>query len=464
MRVGVIGGGAAGLAAAFELLRQGHDAEVFERAPFLGGQASTFDVGGGRLERGYHHLFTSDTDMVWLIHELGLGGKLAWIPSKVGLFHRERIWPFTTPTDLMKFSAISLPDRMRLGLVTLALRRRRSWRSLEDVTANEWLPRWVGRRAYQAVWEPLLRGKFGRYYDQVGMTWFWGKIALRLASRGRSLGGESLGYPMGSFGEVFDTLGERVRAMGGAVHTSAEVARVVVEEGRAVGLEVRLPGEPAAVRRYDAVLSTTPSRIMAALAPDLPESYRETLTSTTYLAAVLIVLELDRSLTPAYWLNIADRSIPFLAVIEHTNFVPPEHYGGSHLVYLSNYLDREDRLYSLSHEELLAEYVPHLRRLNPDFDESWIKASYYHREDAAQPVNRTGYARGIPPHRTPIPSLYLANTTQIYPEDRGTNYSVRFGPQGRPAAPLGLRPPRHRRSAGARHQGLRDLRLGVVRT
>ena len=191
---------------------------------------------------------------------------------------------------------------------------------------------------------------------------------------------------MGSFGEVFDTLGDRVRAMGGAVHTSAEVARVVVEEGRAVGLEVKLPREPSAVRRYDAVLSTTPSRIFADLAPELPDSYRDALTSTTYLAAVLIVLELDRSLTPVYWLNIADRSIPFVAAIEHTNFVPPEHYGGSHLLYLSNYLDREDRLYSMPHDELLAEYVPHLRRLNPDFDESWIKNSYYHRENAAQPV------------------------------------------------------------------------------
>ena len=174
------------------------------------------------------------------------------------------------------------------------------------------------------------------------------------------------------------------------------------------------------------------------------------------------MLELDRSLTPAYWLNIADRSIPFVAAIEHTNFVPPEHYGGSHLVYLSNYLDREDRLYSLGHDELLAEYVPHLRRLNPDFEESWIKASHYHREDAAQPVNRTGYASGIPAHRTPIPSLYLANTTQIYPEDRGTNYSVRLGRKVARLAALGLRACRHRRAAGSRHQGLPDLRVGVV--
>ena len=57
MKVGVIGGGAAGLAAAFELLRQGHEVEVFERASYLGGQASTFDIGGSRLEKGYHQGF-----------------------------------------------------------------------------------------------------------------------------------------------------------------------------------------------------------------------------------------------------------------------------------------------------------------------------------------------------------------------------------------------------------------------
>ena len=82
MKVGIIGGGAAGLAAALELTSRGHFAEVFEAAPFLGGQASTFEVGGGQLERGYHHLFVSDTDMVDLINELGLGDSLEWLESQ----------------------------------------------------------------------------------------------------------------------------------------------------------------------------------------------------------------------------------------------------------------------------------------------------------------------------------------------------------------------------------------------
>ena len=427
MNVGIVGGGAAGLAAAFELLRQGHEVEVFERASFLGGQASTFDVGGSRLEKGYHHLFTSDVDMAWLIHELGLENTLAWIPSKVGLFHKGRIWDFSTPKDLLKFNAISLIDRLRLGLVTLYLRRRRNWRSLENVTAAKWLSRCVGKRGYEAIWEPLLRGKFGQHYNEIGMTWFWGKIALRLASRGKSLGGERLGYPMGSFGEVFDTLGERIRELGGKVNMEANVLSVAMTDGNATGLEVQLAGEEPSTRCFDAVLSTTPSWVFASLAPELPQSYREMLTNTTYLAAVIMVLELDRPLTSTYWMSIADSEVPFVAAIEHTNFLPPEHYGGSHLLYLANYMDKDSPMYHMNHDELLEHYLPSLKRLNPKFDATWIKSSHYHREEAAQPVNGTGYASRIPAHRTPIYGLYLANTTQIFPEDRGTNYSVRLG-------------------------------------
>ncbi|MBI4233945.1 MAG: NAD(P)/FAD-dependent oxidoreductase [Chloroflexi bacterium] len=427
MRVGVIGGGAAGLAAAYELLRQGHQAAVFERAPFLGGQASTFDVGGARLERGYHHLFTSDVDMLWLIHDLGLGNTLAWIPSKVGLYHGGRIWRFTTPLDLLRFRPLPLIDRLRLGLVSLSLQRTRDWRRFESETAAQWLPQRVGRRAYEVVWEPLLRGKFGQHYEEIGMTWFWGKIALRFASRGKGMAKEKLGYPMGSFGEVFDTLAERIRQMGGEVHCSSGVRRVLVEDGRATGLEVELPGRGVVSQPFDAIVATVPSYIFPKLVPPLPREYDEKVTGVTYLAAVLVVLELNQPLSRIYWLNIADRSIPFVAVIEHTNYIPPEHYGGKHLVYLSNYLGKDSPLYHMKHDDLLAAYLPHLRKLNPNFDRSWIEQSHYHREEAAQPVITTGYASRIPPHRTPFKGLYLANTTQIYPEDRGTNYSVRLG-------------------------------------
>ena len=429
MRVGIIGGGAAGLAAAYELTKRGHYAEVFERTPFLGGQASTFPVGGGQLERGYHHLFVSDVAITDLIHELGLGDKLAWLESKVGLYHGGTIWNFGTPMDLMRFKPLSLLQRIRVGFWTFLLQKTKDWRKFEGVTARDWLVKHMGAEAYRVIWEPLLRGKFGDYYDQVSMTWIWGKIYLRVASRGKGMAKERLGYPMGSFGEVFDVLGERVSQQGGDVHLSAGVNRVLVEDNNATGLEVQLSDGEAEPRNYDAIIATTPSYIFTRLVPDLPDDYHDKLVNVQYLSAVLVILILDRPLTDKYWISIADRDLPFVGIIEHTNMIDRSLYGGHHIVYLTNYPDRDSELYQKSAEELVAEFTPHLRQLNPDFDPSWILEYHHHKVDGAQPIIGINYSQRIPDHRTPIKNLYLANTTQIYPEDRGTNYSVRMGRQ-----------------------------------
>ena len=428
MRVGIIGGGAAGLAAAYELAKSGHEVAVYERAPFLGGHASTFNVGGARLERGYHHLFTSDTDILGLIEEIGLGHQMRWIDSKVGTLYDGKIYNFVTPLDLLKFTPLSLVDRLRLGLVTLYLQRKKDWKGYEGVTAAEWLRSRAGRKVYEVFWGPMLRGKFGEdHFDEVGMTWVWGKIRTRVASRGKSMLKEKLGYPIGSFGEVFDVLAQKVQELGGSVHVSASVRRIAVENGRAVGMEVDLPGAGPKLKRFDGLIATTPSYVFPKLVPPMPSDYATRLTGVNYMAAVLIVLVMDRPLSPIYWLNVADRSIPFVGVIEQTNLIGPEHYGGKTIVYLSNYLGTDHPLYKMDHKQLLDEYIPHLRKVNPEFDRSWIETSYHHRIDGAQPIIGTHYSSRIPDHRTPFKALYLANTTQVYPEDRGTNYSVRMG-------------------------------------
>ena len=159
----------------------------------------------------------------------------------------------------------------------------------------------------------------------------------------------------------------------------------------------------------------------------MPAEYHDKLAGVRYLSAVLIILALDRPLTSKYWLNVADRSLPFVGVIEHTNMIDPARYGGNHIVYLTNYTPRDSELYAKSPEELLEDFIPHLQELNPAFDRSWIREYFHHRVDGAQPIIGVNYGSQIPAHRTPIRNLYLANTTQIYPEDRGTNYSVKMG-------------------------------------
>ena len=447
MRVAVLGAGVAGLVAAYRLTQRGHVAVVYERWPGLGGQAATLDVGDGHLiERYYHHLFTSDRHIAELYDELGMGDELEWRPSSVGMFTGGEAYPFTSPADLLRFSPMSLPARVRMGLAVLWLQRRHpTAEPFHDVTARSWVERAMGRQAWEKVWGPLLHGKYGARGDEIAMAWLWGKLTTRRQIKGAEARKELLGYPGRSFETLFERLRDEIEGGGGRVLIDRPAARVArAGDGFAV-----IAGAPDSFRRghdprrfdadgepeaYDAVIATVPSDVFEqvldpGLAADLGEEYLGRVRGTEYQAALCLVLELDRRFGRFYWLNVADPGLPFIGLIEHTNFVEPERYGGRRFLYVANYLQHADRLLSLSPDELLAEYTPGLRSVNPEFSPEWVKRSWLFREPAAQPIVPVGYARRIPPLRTPVPRLVLANTTQIYPEDRGTNYSVRLGAQ-----------------------------------
>ncbi|MDA8188522.1 MAG: NAD(P)/FAD-dependent oxidoreductase [Dehalococcoidales bacterium] len=430
-KVGVIGGGITGLTAAYELAKRGHKVVVVEQDPKLGGQAGTFSIDGALLEKYYHHLFKSDEHIIGLINELGIGNKLLWLDARTGVFHGGGIYPFVSPIDLIRFDPLSLVDRVRLGLQYLYLQRFKDWKKLESVTAKDWVIRNSSRRIYDVLWGPLLRGKFAESAEEVSMTWLWGKVHLRGSSRSKDFSKEQLGYLDGSFQVVIDALADSIRAHGGEILTSARAKQVLVEQGKVRGFEVEADGQSEAglppLVLCDRVIATIPSHAFLRIAPELPGDYADKLRRVRYQSAVCVILELDRSLSKIYWLNISDDSIPFVGAIEHTNLVPPDNYAGKRIVYLANYLSPSHPLFGLSDGELLRAYIPHLRKINPSFDESWITGYRVYRDVGGQPVVTTNYSAQLPSYETPIPGLYLANTTQIYPEDRGTNYSVRLG-------------------------------------
>lgn len=421
MRVGIVGAGVLGMAAARKLQDAGHEVVLFESRPEVGGQVETFPVGGTPLECFYHHLFTNDAVAVRYIEELGLGPRLRWIEPKNGYFVRGRMYPFVTPMDLLRFTAVPFTSRVRLGLAALWLRRQSDWRKYEGTTARSWMERAVGRKAFAAVWGPLLKGKFAGEADNVGMVWLWGKIYLRFASRKGSGNRESLGYLEGSFQAYYLALADRIRGAGGEIRLSTRVDRVAVEAGRVTGIIAGGEHHP-----FDQVLVTTPNIITKRLAPDLPADYVAVLDRVKYQWATCLVLTLDRPLMPFYWLSIGD-DLPFVACIEHTNFMSPADYGGNHVVYFSNYVPPGHAVLDMDADQVLASYLEGIRRLNPAFDPAWIREKWLFKDPGGQPVIGTNYSQSIPDHRTGVAGLYLANTTQVYPEDRGQNYSLRLG-------------------------------------
>jgi protoporphyrinogen oxidase len=422
-RIAVIGGGMAGLTAAYRLAKLGHQVTLWERQR-LGGQAVAFPVAGTALEHFYHHLFQSDREIVALINELGIGDDLLWITSNVGYFADGKIWSLNGALDVLRLGFIPFPDRVRLGIVTAYLQRVKNWKRFEKITAHRWLERALGKRAYDRTLGAQLRAKFGSYYDQVAMVWFWGKIWLRTTSRRSPLEAEKLGYIRGSFNTLIDALAEANRAadVDLQVGTGPETLR---QNGDGTWTVVLPDGEVV----VDAVVATVPSPILIRLVPELPEAYKAKLSGLTYEAAAVALLQLDRPLSNIYWLNIADPDMPFTGIIEHTNFMSPADYEGKHFVYLSKYMEPDHPYFSMPEADLIEEYLPYLKRVNPGFDRSWIERWWVFRERSAQPIVTLNYSEKVPDHRTGLPNLYLANTSQIYPEDRGTNYSVRLGNQ-----------------------------------
>jgi protoporphyrinogen oxidase len=408
-RIAIVGGGIAGLTASLRLAQAGFDVTLWERAPRFGGQAGAFEVEGGKLEYFYHHLFQSDTQITELIDELGIGDRLAWLRSNVGYFAEGKIYPLNGAKDLLTLPILPFHDRVRVGIVTAYLQRVKNWKPYEKVTAKQWLTRAMGERAYSRTFGAQLDAKFGRYADQIAMVWFWGKIWLRTTSRRSPLEGEKLGYPIGSFDVVIDAIVEGARNAGATLISGSGPSELVSNDDGT--WTVKIDGQEN--QSFDAVIGSVPSPIFAKLVPQLPDDYRRKLLSLDYEAAVVVLLEMDRALSDVYWMNIADPSMPFTAIIEHTNFVAPGNYGGKHYVYLSKYLEPDNPYFTMPEDEVIDSYLPHLRKVNRNFDKSWIENYWVFRERAAQPIITLNYSERIPDHRTPLAGLYLANTRQI---------------------------------------------------
>lgn len=420
MKIAIIGAGFGGLAAAYDLVRAGHQVTIFESADAVGGLASGFKEPhwDWSLERYYHHWFASDRHVLGLIDELGLREKVRFPRPYTVLYHRGKFYPFDSYLHALLYPGLGWGvNKVRFGLVGLFLRLTTNWRDLEKITIDQWMRKWAGSKVYEEMWEPMVIGKFGeRYASQVNMAWMWARLHVRTTRLGTFEGG---------FQAFADTLAERLRSLGVELRLSSAVKTILPHsEG---GLEVVLDGSK---ENFSQCLVTTSPGLLAKFAPELAPSYLKGLLELKSLGAVVMALSLKHKLSPQgyYWYNLPKQAgFPFLALVEHTNFIPPENYGGDHLVYCGDYLETDHEYFRLSQDELLHRFLPAFGRINPDFRPDWVKKAWLFRTPYAQPVPLVNHSANIPEIRTPMSGLYFASMSQVYPWDRGTNFAVEIG-------------------------------------
>ena len=420
----VIGGGLAGLAAAYDLARAGEQVTVLETAPRFGGLASTIPIEGLHIERFYHFICRADHDLINLVNELSIDQYLHWKPSNTQFYYNGRMYQFSRPHELLTFSPVPFLQRIRFGIHVLASRFRKDWMALDGIPAREWLISHVGLQAYSVIWHPLLGVKFGDYHDKISAAWIWHRINRVATSRKGLLGRDYLGYLEFGTDTVTNALIDFLESHENVtLKASAPVDEIVIEDGTVTGVRLG-DGE---VIPTDNVVSTVALPILSKIAPQMDAAFKAQIDQVEYIGVVCMLLHLDRPMTDAFWTNINDPEVSFNGMIEYSQLNAQVRDKGVHVLYIPYYLRPDDPRYQFDDDYLYKEYSAMLKHVVPEFEDSWVKSYQVFRARFAQAICQTNFSKLVPAHETPTRGLYVTDSTQFYPEDRTISAAIRVG-------------------------------------
>ena len=415
--IAVVGGGIGGLVAAYWLAKAGARVTVYEASDQLGGLGTFFQYRNVSLERFYHCMLPSDRHLLGVLRELDLEDHIYWKETSFGFMRDGRLYGLNTPLELLRFSPLSFVDRIRVGLTGV-------WGSicssdgLDNVTCVEWLSRLSGRRAFETFWKPMLQAKFGDRYHEVPALWFWTRFNREKGGGKR----ECKGYIRGGYRRIIDTLAQFIEAHGGTIKLQAPVEKLdlTADDRLVVKTAHDNPQE------FDRVVVTAPIGFLrkAMEGGQLTQVAEKIDSGIDMQGVVNAVFMLRRGFTKHYWVAAIDDEIPFQGIVESTTLLEKADTGGVHLIYLMNYVHRTDPRFHQSDAEIVEAYMSGLKRLFPDLQDDDVIDRFVFRAPFVEPLYTTGFQQRKPPTVLLPGKIYLATTTQVYPEVTSWNGAV----------------------------------------
>ena len=414
-KTAILGAGPMGLMCAIELLKAGHRVDIYERDDRIGGMSATFDFDGLEIERYYHFICKTDYPLFELLAELNLSDKLRWTDTKMGFYWNGRLRKWGTPQALLAFDGLTWVEKFRYALHVMRTKNIRDWAPLDQIDALSWLKAALGQRAYAVLWQRLFELKFYELSDQLSAAWLGTRIKRVALSRRNPLQ-ESLGYLEGGSATLLAAMERRIRELGGNIRLKTGIDRVTTAAGKVRGIIAGGAEQPV-----DCVVSTAPIQYVPMLAPDLPGDFVAKIRAIRNIPVACVILKLKQRLSKNFWMNICDPVIEIPGVIEYSNLNPG---AGPTIVYAPFYMPKTHPKYARPNQAFIDETLGYLPKLNPAFKPDWVIATHCHRYDFAQTICPPGFCAQLPPMKTPIDGLFMADTSYYYPEDRSISESV----------------------------------------
>ena len=391
MKIAIIGGGIMGITLGYFLTKQDAQVDIFEASSNLGGLAGSITLEDGiKIDRFYHAILSSDSQLSELCKDLGISDNLRFHETQMGFFHKGKIHPMNNIVDFLKFPPLGWIDRFRLGLTIFYAQFIKDWQRLEGIGVEDWLVSLSGRTTYQNIWRPLLKAKFDGGFENTPATYIWSRLVRMKSTRGGVSQKEMSGHLIGGYETLLQALTEKMVMNGGRIFLNHPVKEIIIEQEQAKGLQIN--DEFVA---YDTVIATLQTPIFKRLIPGALE-YLDYLSKTEYLGIVVLLLVLDRPLTGYWTINITDEAFPFTGIIETTAYIDPDYVGGHHLVYLPKYTMPGSKWFTKTDEEIRTRWLDDLGAMFPQFDRKWIKYSLVHREKYVEPIHGLNQTHLIP--------------------------------------------------------------------
>jgi len=412
-----------GLAAAYELAKAGCPVTVFERDDRIGGMSACVDFAGTRIERYYHFICRPDSTTFHYLREFGLESRLRWVETKMGFYYNGTLYDWGHPLALLRFPGLGILEKGRYALHVMRAKGIDDWRPYDAFSSSEWLRRWIGPRAYDVLWRSLFHYKFYEYQDQLSAAWLGTRIK-RVALSRKSLLQEELGYLEGGSEVLLEAVAERIRSLDGRICLRAGVEEVTVAEDEA-GMRVTGLRVNGAAQAFDQVVSTIPLPYLVRVMPCLPEEEKAKTAAIRNVGVVCVLVKLKRPFTRNFWMNINDARIEIPGLIEYTNLNPLD---GNAIIYAPYYMPQTHPKYRREFQAFIDETLRYMKLIRPDFDAAGeVLATTASRYEFAQTVCTPGFYEALPPMKSSVRGLFMADTSHYYPEDRSISESMRVG-------------------------------------